>query len=306
VTSTASLPRPSFGGISGDTAVPDRPRIRHTVVTDPELLSLRVDESLPASTPTWRVERSREPEKHCMKYPHKSRLSSIVGTLLMVQAFTVVAVAQASDGRNEFWPEFDLFINLNQQSRIFVMYTATKSADLPAYADGQAGVYFDYWMTRPLRKAHVAYFDPSRSKLLMVRFGYLLNRPKNNSGNAMQHTATFEVTSQAQLPAGLLLSERNRVDLGWTQGDPNHRYRNRLKLGRTFDAGSFQFTPYAHAEVFYGFNEGKWTRFRYAAGAEWSITKRIALEGYYLRENTWDAVPQFVNGFGLVLQFHLR
>jgi hypothetical protein len=233
-------------------------------------------------------------------------LFSIVSMLFMVQAFTVAASAEPSDSSNEFWPEFDLFINLNQQSRIFAMYTATKSADLGAYADGQVGLYFDYWMARPLRRPLIEHFDPSRSKLLMFRFGYLLNRPKNNSGNATEHTATAEVTSRAHLPAGFLLSERNRVDLGWVVGDPNHRYRNRLKLEWTFHAGRFQLTPYAHAEVFYEWNAHKWTRFRYAAGAEWYITKRIALEGYYLRENTWGTVPQFVNGFGSVLQFHLR
>jgi hypothetical protein len=226
--------------------------------------------------------------------------------LFMVQAFTAAAAAHPSDGSNEFWPEFDFFIRLNQQSRIFAMYTATKSADLEAYANGQAGLYFDYWMAGPLRKPLIRHFDPSRSKALMVRVGYLLNRPKNNSGNATEHTATVEVTSRAQLPASLLLSERNRVDLGWVAGDSNQRYRNQLKLEWTFDAGRFQFTPYAHAEVFYDFKQGKWTRFRYAAGAEWYITKRFVLEGYYLRQNTWGQVPQFVNGLGAVFQTHLR
>jgi hypothetical protein len=219
---------------------------------------------------------------------------------------SVAAAAQPSAGTIEFWPEFDLFIQLNQESRIFAMYTATKSANLGEYANGQVGLYYDYWMVRPLRKPLISYFDPSRSKVLMLRVGYLLNRPKNNSGNGTEHTATVEVNSRAQLPANLLLSMRNRLDLGWVAGDPNHRYRNRLKLDWTFNAGRFQFTPYAHAEVFYDFKEGRWTRFRYAAGAEWYITKRFALEGYYLRQNTWREVPQFVNGLGVVFQVHLR
>src|SRR5581483_1783380 len=116
-------------------------------------------------------------------------LFSIVSMLFTVQAFTVAAVAQPPEWSNEFWPEFDFFINLNQQSRFFAMYTATKSADLGAYANGQAGLYYDYWMARPLRKPLIGYFDPSRSKALMLRVGYLLNRPKGNSGNATEHTA---------------------------------------------------------------------------------------------------------------------
>src|SRR6185369_4814158 len=117
-----------------------------------------------ASIPTWRGEPSREPERHCMKSPNRPCLFSMVSMLFMVQAFTAAAAAQPSDGSNEFWPEFDFFIKLNQQSRIFAMYTATKSANLGAYANGQAGLYFDYWMARPLRKPVIGYFDPSRSK----------------------------------------------------------------------------------------------------------------------------------------------
>jgi hypothetical protein len=241
-----------------------------------------------------------------MKSFNRLCLFSIVSVLFMAQAFTVTAATQPSDSANEFWPEFDLFITLNQKSRIFAMYTATKSADLGAYADGQVGLCFDYWMVRPLGNPLIGDFDQSPSKLFMVRFGYLLNRPKNNSGNATEHTATIEITSNANLPGGLLLSDRNRVDLGWVEGDPNHRYRNRLKLERALHFGRFQITPYSHAEVFYEWNAHKWTRFRYAAGAESYITKLIVLEGYYLRENTLAQVPRFVNGFGTVWQFHLR
>ena len=67
-----------------------------------------------------------------------------------------------------------------------------------------------------------------------------------------------------------------------------------------------QLTPYAHAELLYDLNQREWTRLRYSAGAAWNITKRIVLEGYYLRQNTWASVPQFVNATGLAMQFYLR
>ena len=68
----------------------------------------------------------------------------------------------------------------------------------------------------------------------------------------------------------------------------------------------WQSTPYAHAEIFReGDNKG-WTRFRYAAGAEFALTRRIVLEAYYLRQNDWRASPQFVNALGSALQVYLR
>jgi hypothetical protein len=226
--------------------------------------------------------------------------------LLLAVGCATCAAAQTSDIANEFWPELDVYVNLNDASRLFVFFTATGREDLNAYADGQVGVNLDFWALPPIRKHLHQRADRSLSKLLMVRVGYLYAYPRNNSGSSVENMATGEATARAPLPAGLLLSERNRLDLRWLNGDPAHRYRNRLKLERTFDIGRFQLTPYAHAEVFYSFDVHDWTRLRYAAGAELSVTKRIILEGYYLRQNTWGSVPQFVNALGLAAQFYFR
>ena len=235
-----------------------------------------------------------------------SMTRKLLGALLLVTAFTRAAAAQTSDSTNEFWPEFDFYIKLNEKSRIFAMYTATRQENLGAYADGQTGVHIDFYAVPALRKRLIQYADASRSKMLMIRVGYLYTRPRNDSGNSAEHMAIFEPTGRAHLPAGWLLSDRNRVDFRWVEGVPKHRYRNRLKIEKTYDIGRFQLTPYAHAEVFYDFKARDWTRLRYSAGAEWNITKRIILEGYYLRQNSWGSVPQFVNATGIALQFYIR
>lgn len=49
-----------------------------------------------------------------------------------------------------------------------------------------------------------------------------------------------------------------------------------------------------------------WSRLRYPAGAEWSITKHDALESYNLRQNIWASVPQLVDATGIALQFNFR
>lgn len=225
--------------------------------------------------------------------------------LLALLAAALPAGAQDSDSTNEVWPEFDFFIKLNEKSRIFLLYTGTKQEYLGSFADGQTGVHLDFY-TIPAFRPVINTIDQSRSKFLMIRVGYLLSRPKNNSGTSTEHMATIEATARAQLPGGLLLSDRNRFDFRWVEGDPRHRYRNRLKLERTIPLGRFQFTPYTHVETFYDLQPREWSRLRYAAGAEFSITKRIVLEGYFLRQNTWASVPQFVNAAGMAVQFYLR
>jgi hypothetical protein len=224
----------------------------------------------------------------------------------MAQGLMAPAAAQTSDSTTEVWPEFDFYIRLNDKSRIYLLSSATRQQDLGAYADGQFGAHIDFWAVPGLRKRLIESIDQARSKMVMFRFGYIYSRPKNNSGAVTENMATGEGTGRAHLPDGWLLSDRNRFDFRWLDGDPAHRYRNRLKFEKTYDAGRFQITPYAYAELFYDFNVRKWTRLRYAAGAEWTVTKHIVLEGYYLRQNTWGSVPQFVNALGLAAQFYFR
>jgi hypothetical protein len=235
-------------------------------------------------------------------YSHSGWIVRVV--LLLSSGLT--SSGQTSDVTSEFWPEINIFINLNEKSRIYGLITATKQESLGAYADGQTGLYFDFWTLPALRRRLRSQVDASRSKLLLLRTGYLLSRPKNNSGAATEHMLTSEGSGRAHLPAALLLSDRNRIDLRWLNGDFNWRYRNRLKLERTFHTQRFELTPYGHAEVFYSPKGSKWTRLRYAAGMEWAVTRRIVLEGYFLRQNDWGNVPQFVNATGFVTQFYFR
>ncbi len=224
-----------------------------------------------------------------------------------MQASVMIVAAQApSDVNREFWPEFDFFINLNDKSRIYALYTATKQENMNTYSDGQTGIHLDFYGIKPLRKTVIHYLDPSKSRSFMLRVGYLYSRPKNNSSSATEHMATAEATARAHLPAGLLLSDRNRLDFRWVDADPKHRYRNRLKLEKAYDIGRYQLTPYAHAEIFYDFKARQSTRFRYSFGSEWNVTKRFIVEGYFLRQNTWASVPQFVDAFGMAFQFVFR
>jgi len=218
----------------------------------------------------------------------------------------LTASAQTSDSVTQGWPEFDVFLKLNERSRLLLMYTATRQESLNKFADGQTGVYFDFWGLPALRRDLRKSVDASRSKLLLLRSGYLYSKPRNNSGSATEHMWTSEATGRAHLHGHLLLSDRNRIDLRWINGDFRARYRNRLKLERSFPVGRFELTPYSHAEIFREGEKRGWTRFRYAAGCEWTITKRLVVEAYYLRENDWRSVPQFVNVVGSSLQFYLR
>ena len=73
-------------------------------------------------------------------------------TFLLLPVLMLAAPAQESDVTSEFWPEFDFFVKLNEKSRIFALYTATKPENLGTYADGQSGIHIDFYAVPPFRK----------------------------------------------------------------------------------------------------------------------------------------------------------
>ncbi|MBI4889510.1 MAG: DUF2490 domain-containing protein [Acidobacteria bacterium] len=226
----------------------------------------------------------------------------LLGTIVLATSLA----AQSSDTTSEAWQKLKVFVKLNENTRLYGLYSATKQEDLGAYADGQTGLHIDFYGVRPLWRPPIEYVDKSKSKFLMLRAGYLYSRPKNNSGSQTENMVDLEATARAHLWSELQLIERNRFDLRWEDGAPRHRYRNRLKVERRFRKGKLELTPYAYGEVFYDLRKLEWNRFRYAAGSEWTVQKWLVLEGYYLRQNTWGSKPQFVNVLGVTLQVYIR
>jgi hypothetical protein len=49
------------------------------------------------------------------------KVSKSFSALLVLLALALPARAQESDSTNEVWPEFDIFIKLNEKSRIFLL-----------------------------------------------------------------------------------------------------------------------------------------------------------------------------------------
>lgn len=224
------------------------------------------------------------------------RLMRMVLCLLLVLS---AARLQAQDTRNEFWPALDVYLKLDEKSRLFFKYSATRSDDLEEYADGSLGAYFDFYTFSVLQRLR-AHPDASRTRLLMIRSGYSFT-PSDNT-----HTPTLEAQVRAPLPWGLLLIERNRGDFRFVDGDYEPRYRNRLKLEHTLKAGRLDLTPYGYVEVFYDWEFDKFDRFRFAAGAEVTLGRHVIFEGYYLRQKDTTSSPQYVNAVGATLQLHFR
>jgi hypothetical protein len=210
------------------------------------------------------------------------------------------------DVLDQLWPELDVFVKTSQDTRLFFMGAGTRIRQ-GGYSDGQLGVHFDMYFGAIFKHLAELRPDATRSRLLSIRLGYLYGKtPEGSSDPFVEHTPIIEVTPRFYLPKSTLLTDRNRYDFRFVNGVYTPRYRNRLKIERTFQTGKHAITPYAHAEAFYDRRYGTFHRFRYTAGGEFEINKRFVFEGYYLRQQDSQAQPRGINVAGIGLQIYLR
>jgi hypothetical protein len=114
----------------------------------------------------------------------------------------------------------------------------------------------------------------------------------------MEPVLTFHIPMTARL----LITDRNRADLDWSNGSFNWRYRNRLTVERRFTISNYHPAPYISAEAFYESQYTKWSSTNLYAGCLLPVGKHVEFDPYYEHENNTGKHPnQQVNAIGLIL-----
>lgn len=221
--------------------------------------------------------------------------------LALVAIFTAGARAQQdSETVKQFWPEVDVYVPLNEKFRLFFLATTTKAEETRENIEGQVGAHIDYLIHR---KAS-------------LRAGYRYGFSLGGSDPFKEHRIVFEQTLRQPLPLNVLLSDRNREDLRWVNGEFSARYRNRVTLEREFKILNRQITPYGSAEVFYDSRFKTWNRNRFAVGAQIAFKKglplitlidpkrQFVLDVYLMRQNDSRSEPHHVNALGMAFNIY--
>jgi hypothetical protein len=207
---------------------------------------------------------------------------------LFIMSFAIPAPAQTK----QFWPEVSTFVRLNDRMRFYFLATTTR--ENRGTTDGEFGPNFDFYL----------HLDESKNRYLMVRVGYRFIHPYTGE-SPDEHRGVLEATARYPLVGGLLVSDRNRLDIRSIGGDQSWRYRNRLTVEREFSIGRFRFGPYARGEVYYDSRFDKWSRTALTAGSVFPITRRFELEGYYEHQNdTGGSSNRQVNAAGAALNLY--
>lgn len=230
-----------------------------------------------------------------------SLLLRLVCLLALAAAFGSGAQAQEDSGTvKQFWPEVDLYFPLNEKFRLFFLATTTKAEETRDNLEGQVGAHIDY---------HV-------NKKVSLRTGYRYGFSLGGSDPFKEHRIIFEQTLRQPLPLEVLLSDRNREDLRWVNGEFSARYRNRVTLEREFKVLNRAVTPYGSAEVFYDSRFNTWNRNRLVVGAQFAFKrgaplislihpkKQFVLDVYLTRQNDSRSQPSRVKALGIAFNIY--
>jgi Protein of unknown function (DUF2490) len=228
-----------------------------------------------------------------------TRCSQAVVVLLMV-ASHLPARAQVE----QFLPEIDSYVGINANSQFWFQAKQTREDDEPTQAE--IGPSFDFFF-KPvvkLNSATVFDLDKSKNRLLVVSMGY---RFLPSPGAPSENRILLMATSNLPFKGSLLISDRNRLEINFTNGNNYWRYRNRVTLQRTIALHSYHPSLNASAEAYYNSRYEKWSTTAIYAGAIFPIGKKVELNPYYEHQNSTGASPnQQINALGLILNVFFR
>jgi hypothetical protein len=218
-------------------------------------------------------------------------------------AFLVLFFAPAALSQTfEFLPEVDVFVKLDPSTRFWFQAKETREDGVPTQAEIGPSIDF-YW--RPLKNLIPNGVDEAKTTFILLSFGY-----RYLPSSSAPETNRILLMATPRLPISahskLVISDRNRGEINFSNGDVTWRYRNRLQLEREITIRSYHPTPYANIEVYYDSNFQKWSSTVIQAGSQFPIRSHAEIDLYYEHQNNTGKAPnQQVNAIGLVLNLHL-
>jgi hypothetical protein len=227
----------------------------------------------------------------------------VLKKILLFLLFLMCSCEIADAQETQFLPEADLYLKLDSSVRIWAQAYDTRDGGDPTQAS--FGPSFEFYLKPLVRLKNVAAFDldDAKTRPLLLSVGYrYLTAPDSPSTNQMVLIATSHVPAKL----GLLISDRNRSDLDWSDGKFKWRYRNKLEIEKPLVIRSYHPAPYASVEVYYESQYQKWSTTEVYAGCLFPIRRHFELDPYYEHQNNTGKSPNSqLQGIGLKLNIFL-
>jgi Protein of unknown function (DUF2490) len=219
---------------------------------------------------------------------------------LLVLCPSASAFAQTST--TEFLPEIDAYVQPHPDVRFVFQAKDTREGGNPDQLELGPSIAFYLKPLFKLQDFTKLELDRSKSRPLVLSVGYrYLASPDGPSVNRMEPEALFHLPIKGRI----LISDRNRADLDWSNHNFTWRYRNRLTVEHRVTIRSYHPAPYVSAEVYYESKYAKWSTTAMYAGCLFPAGKHVEFDAYYEHENNTGKRPNSqLNAAGLSLSLY--
>jgi len=232
------------------------------------------------------------------------RLSLVRKTWLMAALFLSLpsAVVRAQTSMTAFLPELNSNFRLTSSVRlVFDAKGYMEDVDLN-HAQVGASLQFNIRPLEELKKTTKFDLDDMKPMPVVFTIGYrYLPSSVQPAIRRLQPIVMFHIP----FPGTILLADRNRGDLDWSNGSFHWTYRNRFTGERRLTIRSYHPGAYASAEFFYQSQYAKWSSTHLFAGCLFPLSKHIQLDTYYEHANNTGPHPNYqVNAAGLIIDLY--
>jgi len=244
----------------------------------------------------------------CRQTPQLPKQPELIANLLRGLAwaalFIVSSGISAHAQSKQVWPESSTYIKMNDRMRLYLLMTTVKEEQ--DSTEAEIGPNFDFFLPtlKHARKWSLFPLDESRNQFLVLRIGYRYIFPFTEEGSN-EHRGVLELTARHPLVRGVLVSDRNRLDIRSIEGAKSWRYRNRLTIEKEFSMGHFRFSPYVRGEIYYDSRYDSVSRTALIGGSTFPLTRHFEFEWYFEHQNdSGGSSNRTVNAVGVVANFY--
>jgi hypothetical protein len=222
--------------------------------------------------------------------------------LIVLLAWLPDVPARAQTPTTAALPEVDAYFRLSSNVRLYLqakMYI--EDGDL-THAQLGPSLQFNLRPLEKLKRITIFDLDDVKCMPVVLTIGYrYLPSSTQPATNRIQPMALFHIP----FPGTILVTDRNRFDLDWSNGSFNWDYRNRIQAERRLTIRSYHPGPYAAAEFTYQSQYSKWSITRLFVGCLLPLTKHLQLDAYYEHVNNTGTRPNHqVNAAGLIFSLY--
>ena len=211
---------------------------------------------------------------------------------------------QEGSHASEFDPSVWVLIELNEHTRLDLYTGRERSQELDS-SKGKVGVGVSV-RVRPMFNLFDK-DDPDKKYTLVLGTVFEHSKTTEGSQTRTENKIALDAWGRwAFKKPKILVTNRNRLEFRWVNGDYHLRYRNWLFAERPIRIKNYKVSPFAGAEPFWDQRYQKWNLFRFMGGVRLPAWRRTYMDVFYVREHCLTCPTLNTDVFGINYFIPLR